>query len=185
MFELLFQIEAPVLLWIQDTLRQPMLDAAVLFYTSLGNAGIIWIALSLVMLLFPQTRRAGILGLMALLGSLLITNLCLKPLVDRIRPYELIEGLRAMVQPGDMQSFPSGHTSAAFAAVLAWRPCLSKKWMRTAALSAAVLMGLSRLYVGVHYPTDVLGGLLAGALSAWLARRVFGFITRRCKNTQT
>ena len=185
MFELLFQIEASVLLWIQETLRRPMLDAAVLFYTSLGNAGIIWIVLSLVMLLFPKTRRAGILGLMALLGSLLITNLCLKPLVDRIRPYELVEGLRAMVQPGDMQSFPSGHTSAAFAAVLAWRPCLSKKWMRTAALSAAMLMGLSRLYVGVHYPTDVLGGLLAGVLSAWLAHRVFGSITRRCKNTQT
>lgn len=184
MFELFFQVDAGILLWLQDHLRGPVLDAVVLFYTSLGNAGMLWIALSVLMLLFPATRKAGVLGLMGLLGSLLVTNLFLKPLVDRVRPYEVVAGLKAMVQPGDVQSFPSGHTSAAFAAVLAWWPCLDRKWMRAAALTAAILMGLSRLYVGVHYPTDVLGGVLAGALSAWLARRVFGLICKKRKNTQ-
>ena len=185
MFDLIFQAEAGVLLWIQDCMRGPVWDGVVLFYTSLGNAGVVWIALSLLMLLFPATRKAGLLGLLGLLGSLLVTNLMLKPLIDRVRPYEVIAGLVAMVQPGDVQSFPSGHTSAAFAAVLGWWPYLSKKWVRVTAWAAAVLMGLSRLYVGVHDPTDVLGGVLAGALSAWLAHRVFYLVCKMRKNTQT
>ena len=182
MSDMLFQVESGILLWIQNTLRGPVGDAAVLFYTSLGNAGLIWIVLSLLMLAFPSTRRAGVLGLAGLLCSLLVTNLALKPLVDRVRPYELIEGLRNMVTPGDRQSFPSGHTSAAFAAALAWRPYLPKRWMGHTALTAAVLMGLSRLYVGVHYPTDVLAGACAGVLCAWLACKAYKLIVR--KNTQ-
>ena len=181
MFDILFQVESGILLWIQNTLRGPVADAAVLFYTSLGNAGLVWIVLSLFMLIFPATRKAGALGLGALVCSLLVTNLTLKPLVDRVRPYELIDGLRNLVTPGDRQSFPSGHTSAAFAAVLAWWPCLPKRWMGKAALTAAVLMGLSRLYVAVHYPTDVLAGACVGAFCAWVVHRIYKQIkkTRR------
>lgn len=183
MFDILFQVESGILLWIQNTLRGPVADAAVLFYTSLGNAGLVWIVLSLFMLIFPATRKAGALGLGALVCSLLVTNLTLKPLVDRVRPYEVIEGLRNLVTPGDRQSFPSGHTSAAFAAVLAWWPCLPRKWMGTAALTAAVLMGLSRLYVAVHYPTDVLVGAFAGAFCAWLVHRVYTLLSKKTTRT--
>ena len=183
MFDMIFQAEAGILLWIQETLRGPVADGIVLFYTSLGNAGLVWIGLSLLMLFFPATRKAGVLGLGGLLCSLLLTNLCLKPLVDRVRPYEVIEGLKAMVTPGDVQSFPSGHTSAAFAAVLAWCGYLPKKWMGAAAVTAATLMGLSRLYVGVHYPTDVLAGACAGALCAWVVHLICKFIEKK-KNTQ-
>lgn len=170
----LSEAEGPVLLWIQEHIRCAGLDALAVGFTSLGNGGMIWIALSLVMLCFKRTRRAGVAGLLALAVGFVLTNLTVKPLVGRLRPWLTVEGLSALVAEHDPNSFPSGHTCAAFAAACAWRPHLPKWWGR-AALGAAALMGLSRLYVGVHFPTDVLAGALAGVLSGWLARRIYEY----------
>ena len=165
--EYLFELEETVLLWIQEYLRGPVLNAFFVFYTTLGNTGLCWIALSVGMLCAPRTRRAGFAGLLALLLGFLCTNVVLKPLVCRIRPWLVVEGLTALVAEHDPHSFPSGHTCAAFAAAIVWRPHLAKRWANTA-LVCAVLMGFSRLYVGVHFPTDVLCGALVGALSGWV-----------------
>ena len=102
---------------------------------------------------------------------MLFRSLFLKPLVDRTRPWLMVEGLAALVYEGDPHSFPSGHTSASFACALAWWGTLPGRW-RYAAVAAAVAMGLSRLYVGVHFPTDVLCGALAGAFCGWAAGRM-------------
>ena len=75
----------------------------------------------------------------------------------------------ALLTSGDPNSFPSGHTCAAFAAGLAWAGTCSARWARAAAVVSAVCMGLSRLYVGVHYPSDVLAGALVGSLAALAA----------------
>lgn len=167
MSEFLLEWEGAALLWIQDCLRGPLTDSVFSFYTQLGNAGMIWIALSLLMLCFKRTRRAGVAGLLALAVGFVLTNLTIKPLVGRVRPWLTVEGLTALVVEHDPNSFPSGHTCAAFAATCGWRPYLKKGWGNTA-LICAVLMGLSRLYVGVHFPTDVLAGALVGMLSAWI-----------------
>ena len=160
-----------MLLWIQEHIRCVGLDTFAVRFTSLGNAGMIWIALSLVMLCFKRTRKAGITGLLALALGAVITNLTLKPLVHRGRPWLVVEGLKAMVEPGDPHSFPSGHTCAAFAATCGWWCYLPKKWGITALVCAA-LMGLSRLYIGVHFPTDVLVGALVGGLCGWTAGQI-------------
>ena len=167
MSEFLLEWEGAVLLWIQNCLRGTLTDPVFSFYTQLGNAGLIWIILSALMLCFKRTRRAGAAGLLALAVGFVLTNLTIKPLVGRIRPWLTVEGLTALVAEHDPNSFPSGHTCAAFAAVYAWRPYLPKGCGNTA-LICAVLMGLSRLYVGVHFPTDVLAGVLVGCLSAWI-----------------
>lgn len=163
--------EAAVLLWIQEALRGPVLDTFFVCYTTLGNMGLCWLVLSVGMLCWKRTRKAGVAGLLALLVGFVCTNVILKPLVSRIRPWLVVEGLTALVAEHDPHSFPSGHTCAAFAAALAWRSHLSQKWGNTA-LVCAVLMGFSRLYVGVHFPTDVLCGALVGALSGWFTSRV-------------
>lgn len=170
MSEFLLEWEGAILLWIQNGLRGPLTDPIVSFYTQLGNTGMIWIVLSVLMLCFKRTRRAGIAGLLALAVGFVLTNLTIKPLVGRIRPWLTVEGLTALVAEHDPHSFPSGHTCAAFAAVCGWRPHLPKGW-GNAALVCAALMGFSRLYVGVHFPTDVLVGALVGALSAWLIHK--------------
>ena len=169
MSEFLLEWEGAVLLCIQNCLRGPLTDPIFSFYTQLGNAGLIWIVLSALMLCFKRTRRAGAAGLLALAVGFVLTNLTIKPLVGRIRPWLTVEGLTALVAEHDPHSFPSGHTCAAFAAACAWRPHLPKGWGNTA-LICAVLMGFSRLYVGVHFPTDVLCGALAGLLSALAVR---------------
>lgn len=166
----MFGWEAAVLLWIQNVLRGPVMDAFFVVYTMLGNMGLCWLALSVVMLCFRKTRKAGMAGLLALLIGFLCTNVILKPLVSRVRPWLVVEGLTALVAEHDPHSFPSGHTCAAFAAALAWRPYVPGRW-GDVALACAGLMGFSRLYVGVHFPTDVLCGALVGVLSAWVIHK--------------
>lgn len=157
-------LDEQVLLWIQECVRQGVLDPLVKLYTTLGNAGIVWIVVSLVMLCWKPTRRAGITALCAMVLGLLCTNVVLKHLVSRPRPYTVVEGLIPLLTSGDPNSFPSGHTCAAFAAGVAWFGTAKKGGWRAAALVQAVLMGLSRLYVGVHYPSDVLAGAIIGTL---------------------
>lgn len=172
MFDTLSQMEGPFLLWVQEAVRQPWLDPVVSLYTRLGDHGIMWVALTLLMLLFPKTRKAGVAGCIALVFSLLFTNILIKPLLSRTRPWLVMEGLIHLVDERDPHSFPSGHSSAAFAAVSAWLGTLERRWMKAVVLVAAILTALSRLYVGVHFPTDVLCGALVGLFCGWLSCRI-------------
>ena len=165
----LLQMDGGILLWIQDFLRCALLDPIMTVYTQLGNAGILWIVLSVVLLCIPKTRKAGFVSLLAMLLGLLCTNVVLKHLVGRTRPWLVVEGLVHMVEEHDPNSFPSGHTCAAFAAASAWCRTLPKRWMKIVAVVMAALMGFSRLYVGVHFPSDVLAGAALGVIAAFLA----------------
>ena len=109
-------IDEAVLLWIQEAVRQAWLDPVVKAFTTLGNAGILWIVLSVAMLFWRPTRKAGLLAGCALIFSLLFTNLGLKLIFTRPRPYTVVEGLIPLFTSGDPNSFPSGHTCAAFSA---------------------------------------------------------------------
>ena len=171
MLETLQQLDGSLLLWIQ-TLHLSWLDPVVSAFTSLGNGGMLWIVLSLAMVCFKPTRKAGALALGAMLLGLLVTNLTIKPLVERPRPW-LDLPLTPLVVERDPHSFPSGHTCAAFAAGMIWARTLPWKWGRVLAAVLAVCMGLSRLYVGVHYPTDVLAGAVIGSLCAWAVWKLY------------
>lgn len=169
MLETLLRLDGQLLVAIQG-LHLSWLDPVVSFYTKLGDAGLLWIALSLAFLLFKPTRKAGALALCAMILGLIVTNLTIKPLISRPRPW-LDWPIIPLVTENDPNSFPSGHTCAAFAAAMVWVRTLPRKAGRIGAAAAAVLMGLSRLYVGVHYPSDVLAGALIGSLCAWAAWR--------------
>lgn len=160
-----------VLSYIQEFIRNPALTAFFCTFTRMGNGGLLWLALTIGLLFIKRTRKTGFLCSGALLMSLLVNNALLKGLVSRPRPYEAFSDLTALVGRPMGASFPSGHTGAAFAfgwVVFRTMP----KGYGIAALFIAVLMGLSRLYVGVHYPTDVLGGLIAGILIGELMVRL-------------
>lgn len=169
MLEMIQILDESALLWIQDAVRVPFLDPLVEAFTSLGNTGVMWIVLSLGMLCWKPTRRAGGIALLAMALGMLCTNVVLKQLVLRPRPYVMVEGLIPLLTSADPSSFPSGHTCAAFAAGIIWARALPRTWMRVGAVILAVCMGLSRLYVGVHYPSDVLAGAVVGSLCAWAA----------------
>lgn len=147
-----------------QTIHTPLLDKILAFITSLGNAGIIWIVLAVVLLILPKTRRTGIIVAAALLMDLILCNLILKNLVARVRPYDVNTAIAILIKKPLDFSFPSGHTAASFAAMTAlFLAKMKKAWI--AALILAVLIAFSRLYFYVHYPTDVLGGAIVGILS--------------------
>ena len=160
-------LDGGMLLLIQEHLRADWMNGFWAAVSRLGDAGVFWIFLSLILLFFPRTRRAGIAGLVSLALSLLCGNLALKHLVARPRPFALIPALRPLVELPKDFSFPSGHTSASFAAALSYLRVAPGKPAVLAVVLAA-LIAFSRLYVGVHYPTDVLGGFLLGFFISWL-----------------
>lgn len=154
-------IDGQILLFIQEYVRNTICDIFFKTITHLGDAGIFWIVLTIVLLCFRQTRKAGIYSVCGLLASLVVNNLILKNLVGRIRPYELVEGLQCIVAPAIDASFPSGHTGASFASAVSMYRQLPRRFA-VILIVLASLIALSRLYVGIHYPTDVLGGLVTG-----------------------
>lgn len=162
--------ELAALDFIQEHVSCDFFDGFMMAVTSLGNSGILWIALSVVLLLFKRSRKYGLMMALAIVIGALICNVTLKPLVARIRPYELAESVRLLVPAPSDYSFPSGHTTASFAAASSL--IISKARGRYAALILAVLIAFSRLYLYVHYPTDVFAGVIIGIFSAWLACRI-------------
>ena len=158
-----------------QTIHNPVLDTLMSAITRLGDAGIIWILLCVVLLILPRTRKSGAILMAALLVDLVVCNGILKPLVHRIRPFDVKTGIELLVKRPTDYSFPSGHTAASFASVMALYLAGEKRlWIP--ALVLAVLIAFSRLYLYVHYPTDVLGGVvigvMAGALGYWLVKKV-------------
>ena len=177
MLEQLLHIDGQILLWIQEYLRFPALTSVMKDITNLGNAGILWILITIVLLLDKKTRNVGYMSALALIGSLIVDNILLKNLVARTRPYEVVDGLKLLIEKQSDYSFPSGHTGSSFAsAIVLWKE-LPKKY-GVMALIVAVLIAYSRLYVGVHYPSDVLAGVLIGTVlalvSVWLGKKIQG-----------
>ena len=174
--EALAQLDGNILLFIQEYVRLDWMTPIWTAITSLANDGWFWIVLSIILLIPKKTRKAGIAALLALLINLFFTNIALKNLVARTRPYDVIKGLEVLIDKLSSFSFPSGHTACSFAAAFAYYKCLPKKKWGIAALVLAGLIGFSRLYVGVHYPTDVLGGAAVGMLAAWIASKFISWI---------
>ena len=177
MLDTILQLDGELLVAIQG-LHMGWLDPIVSCYTKLGDAGLLWVALSLAMLFHKSTRKAGALALGAMILGLIVTNLTIKPLISRPRPW-LDWPIVPLVTEKDPNSFPSGHTCAAFAAAMVWVRTLPQKRDRVIVAVMAVLMGLSRLYVGVHYPSDVLAGAVIGSLCAWAVWKAYQLYSER------
>ena len=167
-------MDGEFLLWLRDTVSCGFLDSVMKAVSSLGNGGLLWIALGVVFLLMgiknKKWRNRGLLLLLSLAANALVCNVLLKPMVGRIRPYDLL-GYDIIIPPLSDPSFPSGHTSASFASSAAIY-AMNRKW-GIAAYAFSVVMGFSRLYLGVHFPTDVLTGAVIGFLMAKLVQRIW------------
>lgn len=165
----LMQSEFFILDLIQN-LRSPILDWIMIIFTYLGDSGIFWIALNILLLIYPKTRKLGICMLIALGIEIVCCNLVLKPLIARIRPFEINTAIKLLVSPPHDFSFPSGHTGLAFAAVSVMFFREERIWIPFGII--AILISFSRLYLYVHYPTDVLAGMLLGLMSGWIAVKI-------------
>ena len=172
-------IEFKILDFLQN-IRTPVGDAVMCFITRLGDAGMVWILLAVILLVIPKTRKSGIVLMTALCVDLVLCNGILKNLFARIRPCDINTQVQLLIARPDEFSFPSGHTAASFTAVAALYLSGEKKLWKPAFMLAC-LIAFSRLYLYVHYPTDILGGILVGiaagyigymAVSRWMERRI-------------
>ena len=165
-------MELNILDWFQ-TLHTPILDKIMTSITKLGDAGIFWIILTLLFLIIPKMRKTGIIMAAALIMDLLICNVAVKNLAARTRPYDVNTSVQLLVAKLHDYSFPSGHTAASFASVTALYLAGEKKLWKPA---LACLIAVSRLYLYVHYPTDVLGGMVFGILAGYVGYRLVKFL---------
>lgn len=168
MTQFLLQLDGQILLWIQDFLRNSVLTPLFLFITCLGDSGFIWIAFTILLVCLPKTRKVGLMCACALLVSHLVNHELLKNIVCRPRPFDNLPALTVLIEKPSSFSFPSGHTASSFTCAWVMFQKLPKKF-GVPALVLAALIGFSRLYIGVHYPTDVLCGMISGILMSCFA----------------
>lgn len=158
-------IDLSIMMFVQENLRGEIGNAIMKFITHLGDGGWFWIAIGVVLLLFKKTRVAGFSVLISLAINAFFTNMTLKDLIARPRPFHVSEAIVPLIAHPSSFSFPSGHTSGSLTAAFALYKTMPKK-VGIPAVILASLIGLSRIYVGVHYPTDVLGGLAVAIVSS-------------------
>lgn len=159
-----------ILDFIQANMRNGFMDYIMPPITKLANLGIIWIILSICLLLSKKTRKIGFAMIISLAMNVIVCNILLKPMVGRIRPCHINTSIELLINGPIDFSFPSGHTSISFTAVgvLFFR----KNKLFLPALILAILIGFSRLYLYVHYPSDVLAGAILGILFGYIGHKI-------------
>lgn len=153
-----------------QTIHTPELDKKMLFFTGLGDKTIYIILFLLALIIIPKTRKYGIPMAISVAISVLIVNVGIKPLVMRCRPCWLEPDVPLLVPVPHDYSFPSGHTNAFFA--MATAVYLKDKKIGAPAVVIAALVAVSRLYLFVHWPTDVIGGMITGVFSAKIGYKI-------------
>lgn len=180
--------DLPVLDWIAANLWCPVLDAIMPVITVLGDAGIFWIAVAVLFIFTRKYRKTGIGMIIALTMGLVICNICLKPTIARIRPYDFKEEylgvvVNLLIDKQHDFAFPSGHTIASFEAAVVI--LLGSKKLGIPAMILACLIAFSRLYLYVHYPTDVIVSIILGSILAligwYLAQKVMDKLPEKLK----
>ena len=161
------QIDMSILLWIQEHLRADALTPFWKVITFLGNGGWFWLVLAAGLLVCKKTRLTGIAALLSITVGFLLTNVLLKNIVARPRPFDAYTEIISLITKPTDFSFPSGHTCASFACALILFRMLTKKFGIPAVILAG-MVAFSRLYLGVHYRGDVLGGFLVAVFASTL-----------------
>lgn len=170
-------IDFCILNWIHEHFSCSFLNFLMPKITFLGNGGLIWITAAIIMLFFKKYRKTGIMIGTGLSTGVIIGNILLKNLIARERPCWLNETLQMLIAIPQDYSFPSGHTLSSF--VAATIIMYSDRRIGIAAYVLAAMIAFSRLYLYVHFPTDVLAGALLGIALGWIICKAFNIVSQR------
>lgn len=171
MFEILQNYGVEILDFINNNLHSPIMDKVMVAITSLGNGGLIWILISLGLMITPKYRKVGIMAICALILTTIIGEGILKHLVRRPRPFTSLSDIELLITAPTSYSFPSGHTGSSFAVAGVIGSKIKKS--RFYVFSLAILIAFSRMYLYVHYPGDVIGGIILGLFSSQIVLYIF------------
>ena len=155
--------EFSILYALQD-IHNPTLDKVMLFITSLGDKGLFWIAIGVICLCMKKHRKMGLQLLLSMLATLIIGNLILKNIFARPRPCDIDTAVTLLLDRPHGHSFPSGHSINSMSGAVAL--FLNNKKIGIPAIIIATLIGFSRMYLFVHFPTDVIVGFIVAVIVA-------------------
>ncbi len=178
----ILSFDMSLLNFIYDNIRCAFLDFLMPIVTLFGESGIFFICIALILMAFKKTRKTGFCLAISLIIGLLVCNVTLKPLVARPRPYTVRTDVIMLVEALNDYSFPSGHTVAAFEAATVF--LMRKRIVGIVFSVLAILIAFSRLYLYVHYPTDVICGMIIGILSGVLSVKLVDFIYKKCNKSR-
>ena len=166
-----------ILHWIQNTLVCPFMDFLMSKITLLGDNSTIWLLAAIALLCTKKYRKQGLLLIAGLVVGVLVGNACLKHLIARPRPCWLDGSVRLLIENPTDYSFPSGHTlSSVIGATILTK---TNRRFGYAAIPLAVLIAFSRLYLYVHFPSDVLAAAALGVVIGVLMYRCGGIILEK------
>lgn len=174
-------MDLAILDFIQERVRSPLLDSVMLLATHLGDLALVWLVVAAVLIAQPARRRYGVAVIAAVVAAAAVGMFVLKPLFGRMRPFAAHGFTGLLIPPPSGDSFPSNHSMASFAAAAAIC-CLPKggrgvSALKAGAVAVALLIAVSRIYLYVHYPTDILAGAVIGIgigmLSVWAVGKVW------------
>lgn len=177
MFEFIQNLDFTILNFIYENIRNDFLNYPMIFISTLGNNGFIFIIATVVLLFNKKTRKIGITLAISLIIGLIVVNIIMKPGIARIRPYDINQSIILLTSKMNDYSFPSGHTLAAFEFATAIF-LYNKKWGYISFVFA-FLMGFSRLYLYVHFPTDVICGAVLGIIVSIISYYITKYIYKR------
>ncbi|MGL5380307.1 phosphatase PAP2 family protein [Clostridium sp.] len=179
--DLIYSFDIRILMWIREYLDCKALDNIMKLVSTLGNAGAIWIFIGIVLLFSKRYRGVGITLLLALLITSILGEGIIKNIIQRVRPFVSNPDIKLIIEAPNSYSFPSGHTASSFAAanVLA-KYFKDKKYLF---YGFAALMAFSRLYLFVHYPSDIIGGIILGLIGGRIAIYIYKkYLSRKNKS---
>lgn len=159
------KIDISILNLIQN-LKSPLMDKIMTTITAFGNMGIFWILLIIIFLTTKEYKKMAKYMIICLLVNIIIVNLIIKPAVGRQRPFEIVEGIKLLVLKPQDPSFPSGHSAISFCMLTTILFFSKSKTINIMASLLAILISFSRLYLYVHFPSDVFCGIIFGILSS-------------------
>lgn len=161
-----------------QTIRTPILDKIFTFITHCGTGGAIWIIIAIIMLINKKSRKYGIMICIGLILGLITGNIILKSIIMRDRPFTfdtavLSADTLVIHPPSERYSFPSGHTLSSF--ICAWLILSYNKKAGIAAIAAAAAIAFSRLYLYVHFPSDILGAILLSVIISYTVYKIVSY----------
>ena len=154
----------------QHNLNSELFNRIMIFFTNLGDYGTVWIAIALILFLNKKYRKTGILAFVSLAICSVIVNIILKPLIQRPRPFTEIADIILLIKTPKDYSFPSGHTAASFVMVYIFFRHIKKYFIPV--FITGILIAFSRMYLSVHFPSDIIAGIIIGIFSGYVGEKL-------------
>lgn len=161
----------------QHNLNSELFNKIMIFFTILGDNGMIWIAVALILFLNRKYRKIGVFSIVSLIICALAVNVILKPLIHRPRPFSELADITLLIKAPKDYSFPSGHTAASFVMVYIFFRHIKKYFIPV--LITGILIAFSRMYLSVHFPSDILAGIIIGIFSGYAGEKVADGVYRK------